>query len=66
MGAMQDLTHLLHLLALHMKTRRAWQKREATTIGDYDAHLAIQALTERINYLASFIRTTLNPTPTHP
>jgi hypothetical protein len=56
---MKDLTPLLHLLALHMNTRRFWIKREASTIADYDAFLAIQSLTDRIDYLASFIRSKL-------
>ena len=59
--AMKDLSPLLHLLALHMKTRRQWIKREASTIADYDAFLAIQSLTERIDYLSSFIRSHLSP-----
>lgn len=59
--AMKDLTPLLHLLALHMKTRRHWIQREASTIADYDAFLAIQSLTDRIDYLASFIRSHLSP-----
>ena len=59
--AMKDLSPLLQLLALHMKTRRFWIKREASTIADYDAYLAIQSLTDRINYLSSFIRSHLSP-----
>jgi hypothetical protein len=59
-GAMKDLTPLLHLLALHMKARRHWIKREASTIADYDAFLAIRSLTDRIDHLSSFIRSNLS------
>ena len=57
---MKDLSPLLHLLALHMKTRRFWIKREASSIADYDAFLAVRTTTERIDYLASFIRSLSN------
>lgn len=57
---MKDLSPLLQLLALHMKTRRFWIKREAATIADYDAFLAIRSLTDRIDYLSSFIRSHLS------
>lgn len=57
---MKDLSPLLHLLALHMKTRRFWIKREASAIADYDAFLAVRTTTERIDYLASFIRSLSN------
>jgi hypothetical protein len=57
---MKDLSPLLHLLALHMKTRRFWIKREASSIADYDAFLAVRTTTERIDYLASFIRSLTN------
>jgi hypothetical protein len=57
---MKDLSPLLHLLALTMKTRRTWEKREASTIADYDAFIAVRTTTERIDYLASFIRSLTN------
>ena len=54
---MKDLTPLLNLLALHMKRRRAAERREARSpYGDHDAYLDAQNLTARINYLTSFIR----------
>ena len=54
---MKDLTPLLNLLAFHMKHRRTFERREARApFGDHDAHLAAHALTLRINYLTSFIR----------
>lgn len=60
---MKDLTPLLHLMALHMRERRFWERRELAGLGDYDAYLAVRRTTERIDYLASFIRSfsTHNP-----
>jgi hypothetical protein len=54
---MNDLTPLLNLLALHMLRRHEARQREARNIGDYDAYLAVQHLTDRIHYLTSFIHT---------
>jgi hypothetical protein len=54
---MKDLTPLLNLLAFYMKHRRTFERREARNpFGDHDAYLAAHALTERIHYLVSFIR----------
>lgn len=60
---MKDLTPLLNLLALHMRARRFWERRERAGLGDYDAYLAVRRITGRIDYLASFIRSlsTSNP-----
>jgi hypothetical protein len=54
---MKDLTPLLNLLAVHMKHRRSFERREARNpFPDEEAHHAAHALTLRINYLTSFIR----------
>jgi hypothetical protein len=54
---MKDLTPLLNLLAVHMKARSTFERREARNpLPDEEAHYAAHALTLRINYLTSFIR----------
>ena len=61
---MKNIEHLLNLLALRMKERSDARRVLASPLpsaNDYDAYLIESAASERIHYLAGFIRSLLPP-----